>query len=110
MKASRNITIMVITVSLLYSIGSALYTSQYILNQAVLKKTPALIIYTSIAIGVNRLTRALTIFVYLKFNKIFRNTFYNYKRKLLDLMKLNLKTSNRVYPRGKITSSSQNEN
>jgi len=71
-KASRNITLMVIFQCVLYTFGMCPYLIAYILGY-VLEQTPDLEIY-----GILYISHGSTLFIYISFNKYFRQVLNGY--------------------------------
>jgi hypothetical protein len=76
-KSSRNITSMVMFQCFLNIFGMGPYLISNILSN-VLVSTQAFQLYTNISIGILLFSHGLTLFVYLNFNKIFREIFIGY--------------------------------
>jgi hypothetical protein len=77
LKASRNITLMVIFQCVLYTFGMCPYLIAYILGY-VLEQTPDLEIFTDISYGILYISHGSTLFIYISFNKYFRQVLNGY--------------------------------
>jgi hypothetical protein len=97
LKASRNLTLMIIFQCVLSTIGNFYFLNKYFLNfyyfffksgygpfmlsyifSFVLTTTPQLQMYSNICFGIIYLSHGLTFFVYFTFNKLFRKILIGY--------------------------------
>lgn len=77
LKASRNITLMVIFQCVLYTFGMCPYLIGYILSY-VLESTAELKMYNNISYGILFFSHGSTLFIYLAFNKLFRQVLVSF--------------------------------
>ena len=76
-RASRNLTSMVIFQCFLYTFGMFPYLIAYILGY-VLEQTANLEMFTDITYGILYVSHGSTLFVYVSFNKLFRQVLLDY--------------------------------